>query len=122
MDERINSAAVRLARTNASIVDLLPCKASRGPALHRGSLEGKIVSKEWRGSVDFRAPLRRKATIGSKSASMRVCRPEPPARTPLLPKGLDPVPANTKRIFYVKFLAHSVFADILAQRPDIRLD
>ena len=53
---------------------------------------------------------------------MRVCPPEPPARTPLLPKGLDPVPANTKRIYYVKFLAHSVFADILAQRPDIRLD
>ena len=49
--------------------------------------------------------------------------PAPPARVlyPLL-KGLDPVPVNTKRVFYVKFLAHSVFAEILGQRPDVRLD
>jgi len=29
---------------------------------------------------------------------------------------------NTKRIFYVKYLADPVFADILARRPDVRLD
>jgi D-3-phosphoglycerate dehydrogenase / 2-oxoglutarate reductase len=38
------------------------------------------------------------------------------------PKGLNSVTVNTKRVFYVKFLAHSVFADMLAQRPDLRLD
>jgi D-3-phosphoglycerate dehydrogenase / 2-oxoglutarate reductase len=32
------------------------------------------------------------------------------------------VPVNTKRIFYVKYLADPVFADILARRPDVRLD
>jgi D-3-phosphoglycerate dehydrogenase len=32
------------------------------------------------------------------------------------------VPVNTKRVFYVKFLAHAVFADMLAQRGDVRLD
>ena len=29
---------------------------------------------------------------------------------------------NTKRVFYVRYLASPVFADILAERPDIRLD
>jgi D-3-phosphoglycerate dehydrogenase len=29
---------------------------------------------------------------------------------------------NTKRVFYVKFLADPVFAELLKQRPDIRLD
>jgi D-3-phosphoglycerate dehydrogenase / 2-oxoglutarate reductase len=32
------------------------------------------------------------------------------------------VPVNTKRVFYVKALADPVFAQILGQRPDIRLD
>jgi D-3-phosphoglycerate dehydrogenase len=32
------------------------------------------------------------------------------------------VPVNTKRVFYVKYLAHTVFADMLAQRGDVRLD
>ena len=30
--------------------------------------------------------------------------------------------ANTKRVFYVNRIAHRVFADLLAARPDIRLD
>ncbi len=30
--------------------------------------------------------------------------------------------ANTKRVFYVKYVAHTVFNDILATRPDVRLD
>jgi|SRR5581483_5300447 len=30
--------------------------------------------------------------------------------------------ANSKRVFYVKYLAHSTFADLLAARPDFRLD
>ena len=30
--------------------------------------------------------------------------------------------ANTRRVFYVNRLAHRVFADLLAARPDIRLD
>jgi D-3-phosphoglycerate dehydrogenase / 2-oxoglutarate reductase len=37
-------------------------------------------------------------------------------------KASIPVPVNTKRIFYVKYLAHPVYAEILAQRPDVRLD
>jgi D-3-phosphoglycerate dehydrogenase / 2-oxoglutarate reductase len=32
------------------------------------------------------------------------------------------VPVNTKRVFYVRYLAHSVFAEMLAQRGDVRLD
>ena len=32
------------------------------------------------------------------------------------------MPANTKRVFYVEYLSHTLFADILAQRPDVRLD
>ena len=37
-------------------------------------------------------------------------------------KASSPVSVNTKRVFYVKFLAHFVFADMLGQRPDSRLD
>src|SRR5271155_503097 len=29
---------------------------------------------------------------------------------------------NSKRVFYVKYLAHQVYADILKARPDVRLD
>src|SRR6185369_17754223 len=29
---------------------------------------------------------------------------------------------NNKRVFYVKYLAHQIYADILATRPDVRLD
>ena len=32
------------------------------------------------------------------------------------------MPANTKRVFYVKYLAHTIFAELLGTRPDIRLD
>jgi D-3-phosphoglycerate dehydrogenase / 2-oxoglutarate reductase len=32
------------------------------------------------------------------------------------------VPVNTKRVFYVRYLAHTVFAEMLAQRGDVRLD
>jgi D-3-phosphoglycerate dehydrogenase len=32
------------------------------------------------------------------------------------------MPGNTKRVFYVRYLASPVFADILARRPDVRLD
>lgn len=34
----------------------------------------------------------------------------------------DPAKANTKRVFYVKYLAHQIFQDLLAERPDVRLD
>ena len=34
----------------------------------------------------------------------------------------NPVSVNTKRVFYVKYLADPVFAETLAQRPDVRLD
>src|SRR6266566_1942910 len=33
-----------------------------------------------------------------------------------------PMSANSKRVFYVKYLAHQVYADILRARPDVRLD
>lgn len=29
---------------------------------------------------------------------------------------------NNKRVFYVKYLAHEIYVDILKQRPDVRLD
>ena len=29
---------------------------------------------------------------------------------------------NTKRVFYVKYLAHPIYTDILAARPDVWLD
>ncbi|WP_027577782.1 hydroxyacid dehydrogenase [Bradyrhizobium sp. Ai1a-2] len=29
---------------------------------------------------------------------------------------------NNKRVFYVKYLAHNIYADILKNRPDVRLD
>ena len=29
---------------------------------------------------------------------------------------------NNKRVFYVKYLAHEIYADILKARPDVRLD
>ena len=32
------------------------------------------------------------------------------------------MPGNTKRVFYVRYLASPVFAEILARRPDVRLD
>ncbi len=28
------------------------------------------------------------------------------------------MPVNTKRVFYVKYLSHSIFADLLGARPD----
>jgi D-3-phosphoglycerate dehydrogenase / 2-oxoglutarate reductase len=37
-------------------------------------------------------------------------------------KASSPVPVNTKRVFYVRYLAHTVFAEMLAQRGDVRLD
>src|SRR5947209_20395388 len=30
--------------------------------------------------------------------------------------------ANSKRVFYVKYLAHPIYADIMQARPDIRFD
>jgi D-3-phosphoglycerate dehydrogenase / 2-oxoglutarate reductase len=32
------------------------------------------------------------------------------------------MPVNTKRVFYVKYLAHGGYAELLATRPDVRLD
>jgi D-3-phosphoglycerate dehydrogenase len=32
------------------------------------------------------------------------------------------MPVNTKRVFYVRYLAHDSYAEILASRPDVRLD
>lgn len=29
---------------------------------------------------------------------------------------------NNKRVFYVKYLAHEIYVDILKKRPDVRLD
>jgi D-3-phosphoglycerate dehydrogenase len=29
---------------------------------------------------------------------------------------------NTKRVFYMKYLSHGIFADLLGARPDVRLD
>jgi D-3-phosphoglycerate dehydrogenase len=32
------------------------------------------------------------------------------------------MPVNNKRVFYVKYLAHEIYADMLRARPDVRLD
>ena len=32
------------------------------------------------------------------------------------------MPVNNKRVFYVKYLSHAIYADILKARPDVRLD
>jgi D-3-phosphoglycerate dehydrogenase / 2-oxoglutarate reductase len=32
------------------------------------------------------------------------------------------MPVNTKRVFYVKYLAHNSYLDVLATRPDVRVD
>ncbi len=32
------------------------------------------------------------------------------------------MPVNTKRVFYVKYLAHNGYADVVRSRPDVRLD
>jgi D-3-phosphoglycerate dehydrogenase len=37
-------------------------------------------------------------------------------------EGLRKMSVNTKRVFYVKYLAHEIYADILRARPDVRLD
>jgi D-3-phosphoglycerate dehydrogenase / 2-oxoglutarate reductase len=37
-------------------------------------------------------------------------------------EGLLKMSVNNKRVFYVKYLAHEIYADILRARPDVRLD
>ncbi len=32
------------------------------------------------------------------------------------------MPANTKRVFYVKYVAHPIFTELLGARPDVRVD
>src|ERR1044072_3182730 len=32
------------------------------------------------------------------------------------------IPVNNKRVFYVKYLAHEIYVDILKSRADVRLD
>src|SRR5882762_8451765 len=37
-------------------------------------------------------------------------------------KARNKMSVNNKRVFYVKYLAHEIYADILRARPDVRLD
>jgi D-3-phosphoglycerate dehydrogenase len=37
-------------------------------------------------------------------------------------EGRQSMPVNNKRVFYVKYLAHEIYADVLRARPDVRLD
>src|SRR5882762_3634404 len=37
-------------------------------------------------------------------------------------KARNKMSVNNKRVFYVKYLAHQIYADILRARPDVRLD
>src|SRR6202045_2143335 len=37
-------------------------------------------------------------------------------------ESLSTMSVNNKRVFYVKYLAHEIYADILRARPDVRLD
>src|SRR6201997_5897380 len=39
-----------------------------------------------------------------------------------LPTESKAMTVNSKRVFYVKYLAHQIYADILKARPDVRLD
>src|SRR5450631_3757292 len=43
-----------------------------------------------------------------------------PARIEL--EGLAMAPPNTRRVFYVNALSHTVYLDILAKRPDVHID
>src|SRR5258707_4672181 len=45
-------------------------------------------------------------------------------KAPWLPelKVSSTMSVNNKRVFYVKYLAHQIYADILRARPDVRLD
>src|SRR5260370_17654856 len=45
-------------------------------------------------------------------------------KAPWLPelKVSSTMSVNNKRVFYVKYLAHQIYPDILRSRPDVRLD
>ena len=61
-----------------------------------------------------RRDLREGADAGIVRASTRPSQLSP-ARGP-------DMPANTKRVFYVTYVAHPIFTQILGARPDVRLD
>src|ERR1700720_189750 len=52
----------------------------------------------------------------------RRCRNPPPVTLPYQRSGIRLMVVNTKRAFYVKYLAHQSYLDTIAKRPDIRLD
>src|ERR1700753_1150879 len=56
-------------------------------------------------------------------------RRRPTSSLSIRPSSLDPqrnesrsMSVNNKRVFYVKYLAHPIYAEILKARPDVRLD
>ena len=60
---------------------------------------------------------------GSKSAGRRIF----PAKSTRVrdlwqPKDFQEMKDNVKRVFYVRYLAHPCYLDIIAQRPEIRID
>src|ERR1700722_15065302 len=59
----------------------------------------------------------------------RICRPGTASSSPIRQsfmtsrtEGLPSMTVNNKRVFYVKYLAHPIYAEILKARPDVRLD
>src|SRR3984957_20657127 len=59
----------------------------------------------------------------------RICRPGTASSSPIRQsfmtsrtEGLPSMSVNNKRVFYVKYLAHPIYTEILQARPDVRLD
>ncbi|MBV8423329.1 MAG: 3-phosphoglycerate dehydrogenase, partial [Hyphomicrobiales bacterium] len=40
----------------------------------------------------------------------------------MMTEGLKKMKDNVKRVFYVRYVAHPCYLDIIAQRPEMRLD
>src|SRR3984885_10894180 len=59
----------------------------------------------------------------------RTGRPSTASSSPILPSSMTSrtegppyMSVNNKRVFYVKYLAHEIYVDVLRARPDVRLD
>src|ERR1044072_9286714 len=81
-----------------------PMRRSQGPAL------------SYPGCAAINPPLR---NAGSLRLAGKLTRPKKKRREGT--RGFWPM-ADVKRVFYVKYLAHNNFIDILGKRSDIRLD
>ena len=59
------------------------------------------------------------AALFARSALYRHSSTADPPHAIFAPRGPLYMPVNTNRVFYVKHLSHSIFADLLGARPDV---